>query len=108
MLLQFCAINNLTIANKLYKNKRARLITWISPCGKIRNQIDYITVGKNRLSKVKDFRVFNSADIGSDHNLVIAKLAMKVQKRRNTKKHTIENMTPQLILMCERRRKARL
>ena len=41
-LLQLCAINELVITNTLYKHRKGRRATWISPDGKARNQIDYI------------------------------------------------------------------
>ena len=45
-LLQFCSINNLAIVNTFYKHKKTRLVTWVSPDGKTRNQIDFVIVKK--------------------------------------------------------------
>ena len=47
-LLQFCAINNLTIVNTLYKHNLLRRVTWTSPDGKTRNQIDYVIIQQNQ------------------------------------------------------------
>ena len=41
-LVEFCAENELTITNTLFKQPNRRLYTWTSPDGNSRNQIDYI------------------------------------------------------------------
>ena len=84
-LLQFCAINSLAIVNTLYKQKRTRLYTWLSPDGNTRNQIDYIIVPRDKLKVVKNCRVFNSADIGSDHSLLMAKLCITPKKKQRVR-----------------------
>ena len=53
--LQLCAINRLTVVNT-------------------KNQIDYCLVQRDSLKLVKNCCVYNSADIGSDHSLLMTKL----------------------------------
>ena len=84
-MLQFCAINNLCIVNTLYKHKNSRLVTWISPDCKTRNQIDYIIVQKSTLQHIKNCRVFNSADIGSDQSLLMMKFCKFYQEEKSVK-----------------------
>ena len=79
-LLQFCAINNLTIVNTLYKHNLSRRITWTSPDGKTQNQIDYMIIQQNQKWIVKNCRVYNSADVGSDHSLLLSKIVLSTKK----------------------------
>lgn len=95
-LLQFSAINNLTIVNTLYKHKTPRLVTWISPDLKTRNQIDFIITQKENLKLFRNCRVYNSADIGSDHSLLMAKISLvaKIRKinRRPLKRFNVDKL----------------
>ena len=84
-LLQFCGINQLKIANTMYKHKKLQLVTWISPNCITQNQIDYFLLQKNNLGMLKDCRVFDSADIGSDHSLVMAKVIISSKPRKRLK-----------------------
>ena len=84
-LLQFCSMNNLAIVNTFYKHKEARLVTWISPDGKTKNQIDFVIVKKENLSFVKNCCVYNSADVGSDHSLLLSKFLLPIPKKRQSR-----------------------
>ena len=63
-LLQFCAINELVITNTLFRHSEKRRITWISPDGNTRNQIDFIIVQSQWKYKLRNSRAYHSADIG--------------------------------------------
>ena len=79
---QFCSVNDMVITNTCFKQTRInRLWTWESPDGHTHNQIDFIIVGKKWRSSVLNSRVFPGADIGSDHQLVIANFRLKLKKR---------------------------
>ena len=52
------------------------------------NKIHYILVQKRLHSKVKNSRTYHSADIGSDHFLVLANLSMKGKKQKRITKIT--------------------
>ena len=43
-LVSFCAMNNFSVTNTVYKQRNNRLVTWISPDGRTKNQIDYTLV----------------------------------------------------------------
>ena len=47
-----------------------------------RNQIDFIIVHKKPKPQIKDSRVFNSASIGSDHSLVLARFKISIKQKR--------------------------
>ena len=84
-LLQFCAINELVITNTLFKHKKARRVTWTSPDGGTANQIDYIIVQQKWKSRIKNCRSYQSADIGSDHSLVLVNVSLTPEKQRKQK-----------------------
>ena len=81
-LLEFCAINNLVITNTLFNHSPMRRVTWVSPGGEYKNQIDYIIADRDLKGTFKNSRSYHSADIGSDHSLVMAKLNMNIPKFR--------------------------
>ena len=84
ILLQFCAIDALCIMNTCFKHKQIRRETWISPDGHTKNQIDYIIVPRQLKHRVKNGRTYHSADIGSDHSLVMANIEAKIKKTTET------------------------
>ena len=79
-LLQFCAINNLFIENTTFKQKERRRYIWTS-LKRTEMHIDFIIMSKKLKSTLKNCRTYNSAEIGSDHSLVIDNLLNKPQKR---------------------------
>ena len=85
-LLQFCALNDLCITNTLFKHKNIRRVTWISPDQQYRNQIDFILVQNSLKHALKNCRTYNSADIGSDHNLLLGHLKLKALAHRSKPK----------------------
>lgn len=86
MLTQFCADNELRINNTFFKHKIQHKITWQNN----RNQtsiLDYIVSNRNlHPSQILDVRSLNSADIGSDHSLVLCKLRLQLQKIKKKKR----------------------
>ena len=86
-LLEFAKSNRLTLANTLHPQKKSRTVTWRSPNSRIQNQIDYILVPqrfKSSINKAKT-RAFPGAEVGSDHNLVLTSLKLKLKTQRPTK-----------------------
>ena len=77
---EFCAGNNLTIMNTWFKQPKRRLYTWTTPDGKHRNQIDYIIVKQCWKSSIACVKTFPGADCGTDHELLIAKVKIKLKR----------------------------
>jgi len=69
--------------NTMFKQPKRRLYTWTSPNGKTRNQIDYILIQKRWRSAMHGVKTLPGADCGSDHELLVAglKLKLKMLKR---------------------------
>ena len=95
-LLDFCYANNLCITNTKFKQAKAsRRWTWESPDQKTHNLIDYIIVSRKLMGSVRNSRSFPSADVGSDHQLVMANIRLKLKvKKQETriKKVNIQNL----------------
>ena len=81
----FCAKNSFAVMNTVYKQKKNRLVTLISPDGRTKNQIDYIMVPTDQKALIKKCRVFNSGDISSDHSLLMAKYTTFLLKVKHYK-----------------------
>ena len=80
LLLQFCKNNNLTISNTQFIQKKCRKVTWRSPDDETENLIDYVITRDKDMRGVAKTRSYRTAEINSDHFLVISELKMKVPK----------------------------
>ena len=83
-LLEFATFNDPVLTNTLDPHKPSRRWTWHSPDEKHHNQIDYIFVQKRFRSGVNIHRTrsFLTADIGSDHDLVMMIFRVRLKKAR--------------------------
>ena len=79
-LIEFCQENTLVIASTLFQQHKRRLYTWTSPGGQHRNQIDYIIFGQRWRSSIQSAKTRPEADCGSDHELLSAKIRLKLKK----------------------------
>ena len=79
-LIEFCQENTLVIANTLFQQHKRRLHTWTSPDGQQLNQIDYILCSQRWRGSTQSAKTRPGADCGSDHELLIAKIRLKLKK----------------------------
>ena len=79
-------MNNFADMNTVYEQRKNRLVTWISPDGRKKNQIDYILVPIDQKGIIKKCRVFNPADINSDYSLLMAKYTIFLPKVKHYKR----------------------
>ena len=70
----------MVIANTLFQQHKRRLYTWTSPDGQYRNQIDYILCSQRWRSSIQLAKTRPGVDCGSDHELLIAKVRLKLKK----------------------------
>ncbi|XP_037932530.1 craniofacial development protein 2-like [Teleopsis dalmanni] len=100
-LIQFCQEYKLKISNTLFNLPPCRLYTWKSPSDTsdniIRNQIDFILINDRFCSSVKKVTTYPGADVPSDHNLLMAKICIRLASNRRKK--------PKLKLNLEKLRK---
>lgn len=103
LMLQLCSTHDLKICGSVFPHKVHHKVTWVSPAGNAENQIDHICVSRSFFNIVCDVRNKRSADIGSDHHLLIAEIKYKfyprIQKRRigPTKKYNISRLKNESI-----------
>ena len=83
-LIEFCQENELVIANTLFQQYKRLLYTWTSPDGQYQNQIDYILCSQRWRSSIQSAKTRLGADCGSDHELLIAKFRLKLNKLGKT------------------------
>ena len=79
-LVEFCQENTLVIANTLFQQHKRRLYTWTSPDGQYQNQIDYILCSQRWRSSIQSAKARLGADCGSDHEHLIAKFILILNK----------------------------
>ena len=85
-LVEYCAENDMIIGGTLFQHKSIHKYTWTSPGGNTRNQIDHIMIYGKWTRSLLDVRSFRGADLGSDHELVVAKIQLKLAAQRKMKK----------------------
>ena len=79
-LIEFCQENALVIKNTQFQQHKRRLYIWISPDGRYQNQIDYILCSQRWRSSIQSAKTRLGADGGSDHELLISKFRLKLNK----------------------------
>ena len=81
-LLEFASNHKLTLANTLFPHKMPRRKIWHALNGEMYNQTNYILACqkfKSRINKAQ-MSTFPGADIGSDHDMVLMILKLKLKK----------------------------
>ena len=79
-LVDFCADNSMVIGGTLFPHPTTHKLTWISPSGRDKNQIDHIAINGTWRRFLLDVRVRRGVDVGSDHHLVTARIRMKLRR----------------------------
>jgi len=82
-LLEFATAHNLYICNTRFQHKPNRKWTWASPDGIHKNMIDLILIQRRWKTSVINCRTFQSADISSDHSLVLCNIKLRLKKMYN-------------------------
>ena len=75
----------MSIANTLFTQPQRRLYKWTSPDQRYRNQIDYIIIQNRWRCMIHLAKTLPGADCGSDHELLIAKIKIKLRKAKQIK-----------------------
>ena len=79
-LTEFCQENALVVANTIFQQHNRRLYTWTSQDGQYRNQTDYIPCSQRWRSSTESANTRPGTDCGSDHQLLIEKFRLKLNK----------------------------
>ena len=78
-----CAFNSLVIGGSVFPHKKIHKATWVSPDRNTENQIDHFCISRRFRRSLEDVRVLRSADVGSDHHLLMAKVKLRLRKYMN-------------------------
>ena len=81
-LASFANSNRMVVGGTIFPHKEIHKHTWNSPCSNTRNQIDHILIHHKFRSALMDVRSFRGADCDSDHNLVIAKVKIRLKLKK--------------------------
>ena len=81
-LLEFCAVNDLTIMNTWFEKPQVYLATWKHPATKQAHMIDFVLMRKGQKRLCQDVRVCRSACCWSDHHLVRGKVQLQVPRKK--------------------------
>ena len=79
-LINICEENDLWISNTHFKHHPRRLYTWISPGDRTRHQLDFVMIRQRYKNSITQCKTYPGADVGSDHNPVIARITVKLKK----------------------------
>jgi hypothetical protein len=84
-LYQWCSENNLVIGGSIFQHRNIHKYTWTSPGGKTQNQIDHFIINRKWRKSLQDVRTKRGADVGSDHQLVVGRLCLKLRRNKDRK-----------------------
>jgi len=76
-----CRENGMVIGGTIFHHKAIHKLTWTSPDGKTRNQIDHLAINQKWRRSLTDVKVIRGADAGSDHFLLLGVLNLKLKKQ---------------------------
>ena len=82
-LTEFCQENALIKANTLFQQHNRRLYTWTSPDGQYQNEIDFILCSQRWRSSIQLTKTRPGADCGSQHELLIAKFRLTLNRENH-------------------------
>ena len=85
-LCDICGENDLVIGGTLFQHKTIHKLTSRYPDGRTKSKIDHILVNGKWRRSLQDVKTRRLADVGSDHNLLIGKLALKLRETKTGEK----------------------
>lgn len=81
-LADICGLNDLVIGGTIFEHKEIHKLTWISPDGNVKNQIDHVLINGRWKHSLHSVTVKRGADVGSNHHHLL--VTVKLQLRRNS------------------------
>ena len=81
-LYDFCQENDLIFGGTLFQRNDIHKITWTSPDGNTKSQMDHILINGKWRSSLQDVKACRGADIARDHNLLVGHVTLKLRKAK--------------------------
>ena len=78
IIINLCEVNNLIIGGTIFMHRNIHKLTWTLPDGRTQSQIDHLIINSKRRGPLQDVWVMRNADVGSDHNLLVARMTLKL------------------------------
>ncbi|XP_050439094.1 uncharacterized protein LOC126844740 [Adelges cooleyi] len=91
-LIHFATSKEFTISSTYFPRKDIYKSTWISPNGRVHNQIDHIVINKRHASSIRKVRTYRGADADSDHYLLYHYLFAQFNLRLSTKWNMVKKI----------------
>ena len=82
-LLEFCAVNELSIMNTWYQKKEIHQGTWTHPATKQCHTIDFVVMRASQRTHCRDVRAMRGASCWTDHRLVRSRLNIVASRPRD-------------------------
>ena len=79
-LIDFCKRSKLIVTNTWFQHEKRRRYTWKRPGDTGRYQLDYILIKHRYRNSVKNSRTYPGADANTDHNLIVAKVKLRLKR----------------------------
>ena len=73
------------VGGTIFPHRNIHKETWNSPDGETKNQIDHVLVQQKFRRSLYDVRSWRNADCDSDHNLVIARVKIRLKVNRGSR-----------------------
>ncbi|KAL1401542.1 hypothetical protein pipiens_006527 [Culex pipiens pipiens] len=77
---EFCGNQDMVIGGSLFPHRSVHKVTWVSRDGRTENQIDHICISRKWRRSLLDVRNMRSANIASDHHLVVGEIRLRVAR----------------------------
>ncbi|XP_058449164.1 craniofacial development protein 2-like [Malaya genurostris] len=77
---EFCGNNDMVIGGSLFPHRRVYKVTWVSRNSFTEYKIDHICISRKWKRCLLDVRNKRSADIASDHHLIIGEIRLRVAR----------------------------
>lgn len=96
-MMEFCVMNELCVTNTFFDHKPQHKTTWINSRGR-RSTIDFVLINKKiRQNQVLDIRTLTSANIGTDHGMVLCKINLEMKFIKKQESAKVEMINTELL-----------
>lgn len=96
-LINFATTRNMRISSTMFPHKNIHKQTWISPYGKVRNQIDHVMVDYRIRLSIDDVRSMRGSSAASDNFLVRTKVKFRISVVRSKRMKYAKKINKEIL-----------